>query len=221
METLKIQYTSRKSMKLGEDYETTEIGAEWEFPVPDGADVDQEFGKGFIVLRSAVDRHFIANLGEKDVQASPQRENLKERSERQSRELQERVFTKKEDADAPPAISGSSEYRVFEAGSTKSDIVENQAVLLENVRVWEVKEDKTRNNKRYGYVRVGSKESVPGNYATIKSYEPPLINKLVALSEGDHINVFGHYESWMGRESVQDEPETYMWDFVPERIEKA
>jgi len=212
-ETLTVKYTKRATRKSGENFDTHEIGGEWEFTVPDGGDVDSAYGGGLAVLKTIVDKQFV------EVENVPAPTPTKSYPEQQ-REFQERVFTKEEDA---PAAKRSSEYRTFEPGSTRSDIVEGEAVMLENVKVWEVyPEEKTRNGKRYQVVRVGNKNNIPGTgYARVKSFEPAIINKLVALTENDHINVFGHFEHWMGRESVEGNPDTYMWDFIPERIEKA
>jgi hypothetical protein len=209
-ETLKVIYTKRATRKTAENYDTQEIGGEWEFTVPDGADIDQAYAGSFAVIKTMVDKHFEVP----DVQAQPS--SGEGNFERKSRELQQQVFSGEK-----AAQSSDSEYRTFAPGSTGADIVEGEAVYIENAKVWEVKEDKTRTGKRFSVVRVGAKDRIPTGYARVKSFEPSLINKMMALQETNHVDVWGHYESWMGRDSREGEPDTYMWDFVPERIEKV
>lgn len=188
-ERLRVQYSHKFSQKLGDDYDTAALGAEWEFDIPDGADVQNEYGNAYAVLRTMVD-------GFLESKPAPV-------------------------AARPAALPGE---RLSGAGSEApredrpkgtGQIIEGQEYEFSNARVWAVDEGRTQRGKQYAKVRVGNKEQIPGTgYANVKTYNPYMISKLLALREGDHIDVRGKFEGWDGREGR-------MYDFVPIEVERV
>lgn len=192
-ERLRISYGRKLTQQIGTDLDTSQLGGEWEFDVPDGADIQTEYGKGYAVLRTIVDGFFESKPTPKVLPG----ETIKH-AER-------------------PALTTRAESSETPAGQPPADneIVEGREYAFQNVRVWDVKKEWTKNNKPYVVMRVGSKEEIPGNgYARVKSFNPVMMRKVEALQQGDHIELTGVYEGWDGRDGR-------MFDFVPSHIEKV
>lgn len=204
-ETIRVRYNRRFSQKLGDDFDTTEIGGEWEFETP-AENFEDEYRKAYYIVTKTIDRLM---------------DGVSERieSEKASKPVSEerpRAVASRPEYDADDN-QDTSEYRVFERGESEADIVERQPVHIPRARVWDVKSGETKNKKPYVAVRVGNLDHIPtrNGYARVKSYNAALIRKLEALTpeRPDYVNLWGHYESWQGNEGT-------MWDFVPERVEK-
>lgn len=212
METIRVTYSRRLSQKLGDDFETVDIGAEYEFEtnIP-AADFKEEYEKAYKIVSETIDAKFYSGNVSPVGRQTTIPESLGSPAPRQDfPPTPAPIRSAYDDGDN----QDKEEYRIFNHETT-DDIIERQPVLLPRSRVWAVDKRPTKDGKEYIVVRVGNLEHIPtkNGYARVKSFDPAMISKLEALQQGDTIDVYGNYTSWQGNEGTQ-------WDFNPERIEK-
>jgi hypothetical protein len=203
-ERIRVSYGRKLTQQIGSDFDSSQLGGEWEFDVPNGADVDHEYGKAYAVLSTIVDGFF----EQRPKPLVPQRPVATQQiATEQPRALPGETITgagsqwTQGSSDAPPARPPVEEGKTYE---------------FTNQKVWEVKNEVSRNNKPYTVVRIGRKNGdIPGTgYARVKSYNPYMISRLSALSEGDLVDVTGVFEGWDGRDGRQ-------YDFVPSAVDRV
>lgn len=197
-ERIRVQYGRKTTQQLGTDFETAHLGGEWEFDVPDGADIQAEYGKAYAVIKEVVEGFFDGG------KASPKVSNV----------------TNVTPAPTPPARTMPGESFARQAPTPSAEptveIMEGNQYEFQNQRVWEVRQEVSRNNKQYVIARVGNKggDIPPKGYARVKSYNPYMISRLSGLQPGDYVDITGVFEGWEGRDGRQ-------YDFVPTAVEKV
>ena len=197
-ERIRVEYSRKLSAQSNGEYNTEQLGAGWEFEVEGGADFQSEYERGFAVVKLTVDNLFKSMNGHRAESTESRATTLP--GEKLSREPVRDLRDAREDR---------------ETDDSKAAIVEGQEYEFSNARVWKVEEARTARGKRYAKVRIGSRDQIPGGgYATVKSYNPVMISKMLALQEEDHVDVRGVFEGWDGREGR-------MYDFNPIEIERV
>lgn len=210
MEAIRVRYNRRISQKLGDDFDTTEIGGEWEFQQTTFDSFEDDYRKAYYMVSKTIDR-LIDGVPHESV---TKREEYKDKPPARvvSSEDHEAYEATGERSQTEP----DGEFRLFERGEGVEDIIEKQPVHIPRARVWDIKPGKASTGAPYVAVRVGNLDHVPtrNGYARVKSYDGAMIRKLEALELNSYVDLWGYYESWQGREETQ-------WDFIPQRIERA
>lgn len=201
-ERLSVSYSHKISQKLGDDYDTTSLGGEWGFDIPEGADVDKEYAKAYAVLRTIVDGYL--ETKPKPVPSVPVAALQSEQNRNPTALPGEKI------------TGGSSWTQPPEEAPAPVQVEEGKQFEFVNQKVWDVKVERSRNDKEYAVVRIGSKGGPipPKGYARVKSYNGYMVSRLKALKEGDLVDVTGVFEGWDGREGRQ-------YDFVPSSVERV
>lgn len=195
-ERIHVEYTRKLSTHSNDEYNTQSYGAGWDFDIPEGGDFQSEYERGLAVVRLTVDQLFdgVRNLPRVEQPAQPV---------------------------ATPAAAMPGESFARQPQRPTPEKKESNGAIIEGIdyefsgaRVWNVELSRTQRGKQFIKVRIGSKEQIPGGYATVKSYNPVMINKLSAFQEGDHMDIRGQYEGWDGNNGR-------MYDFVPVEVDKV
>jgi hypothetical protein len=222
METIRVKYSRRLAQKTGDDFETVDVGGEHEFQIGEGDEFETEYLKAYQKISNTIDTIFYGGtaplLGRKEEPHGFREHGFREAGTQQT------TMDYQPHRSAPPRPlpqqsqqqqGSSKEYREFNRGEGTDSILEREPVFLPNCRVWNIKEDYTKDGKPYVVVRVGNLDKIPtkNGYARVKSYLPGIMAKLKALQEQDYVNLWGYYTSWQGNEGTN-------WDFTPERVEK-
>lgn len=216
-EQVRVRYTKRLTQKIGDNFDTSELGGEWEFSIPDGGDIQSAFDNGYVVLRRIVEDRFEGENGYVMPPRTLPGENIRAAQPDSSaaRGIARIPYVASEDM---PESEEKDEqtYHTFPPRATMENVVVGQPVFLERGRVWEVNDRQDARGKRYVTVRIGNRDRFPTGYARIKASEPSeeMMDKLAALQESDFVDVWGHYESWPGKDNV------LQWDFIPNRVER-
>jgi hypothetical protein len=105
------------------------------------------------------------------------------------------------------------------ANASMDEPVEKAAVALENVKVFydnkQTKIGKTQKGNKFGMLRVGARGQVPGDYVTLKSFEPDVVEDIEYAIENEvsPLNVYGYWEP------RNNDPEVF--DIVLQGLEQA
>lgn len=198
-ERLRVGYSHKISQQLGNgDFDTASLSSEWEFDLPDGADIQGEYGKAYALLRTVVDG-YLETMPMPEVEARPKFVNNTAVLPGETIQPKER-----------PSLTST----ITETAQDHGEISLEREYYFQNARVWEVKKGTAKTGNKWAIVRIGAKGQIPGTgYAYMKSFQPSIVSKLSALEEGNHVDVSGRFEP------QRDNPERF--DFIPSTIERV
>jgi hypothetical protein len=114
-------------------------------------------------------------------------------------------------------ISGGGKV-IDEYGTPSTDtIVENEAVMYQHCRVFEVKADHASNGNPFIKVRIGKRgeSGIPGQYANARSFDAGVIKQVAffdpeeqafqyKIRENDYVDVWGYWKSWKNNKDKFD-----------------
>lgn len=105
--------------------------------------------------------------------------------------------------------SGGGGSTIDEYGTPSKDaIVENEAVMYQKCRVFEVKADKASNGNPFVKIRIGKRgeNGIPGQYTNARSFDAGVIKQVAffdpedgwqyKIREGDFVDVWGYFKPW-------------------------
>lgn len=191
---IQVSYSKKVSQQTGDGkFETMSLGGSVEFDVPDKVEWQEAYEGAYVTYKLIVDQLLD--------EAAPKPQVV----EVQPKTIPGETIAPKTStwtAPQPPQAVGNIE-----------PIVEGVARAFTACKVFGVDVATTRNGKEWAKVRIGNREQIPGQYVSAKSFEPPIVNKLKALKEGDFIDVDGYFEPW------KIDPNKY--DLVVQRVEKV
>lgn len=202
-ERLRVSYSHKFSQKTGQDeYDTASLGAEWEFDVPDGVDIQREYANAYAVLHTIVDGYLKTDPAPRpEPRATHEQQAPAPAPVAQPVQVAQPV--------AQPAQPSS------DAPAREDQVVEHVDYEFTNQPVWGVEEKTDRRGQAYLLARIGNKlGEIPTTtgYARVKSYNPFMMQKMRGLRQHDKIDIRGQFSGWEGSEGR-------MYDFEPTEIE--
>lgn len=115
-----------------------------------------------------------------------------------------------------PKGDGNNAIDEYGTPST-SVIVENEAVMFQKCRVFEVEADKASNGNPFIKVRIGKRgeDGIPGQYTTARSFEADVIKQVAFFDpedkqwnykfrDGDFVDVWGYFKPWKNNKDKFD-----------------
>lgn len=200
-ERLRVGYSHKISQQLGDgEFDTAALMSEWEFDLPDGADIQGEYGKAYALLRTVVDG-YLETMPMPEVEARPQPKVVNNVATMPGESIQ-------------PKERPSLATTVTQVAQDHGEINLEKEYLFQNAKVWSVQSGTAKTGNKWAIVRIGAKGQIPGTgYAYVKSFQPSMANKLAALTEGDYVDVSGKYEP------QRDNPDRF--DFIPSTLDKV
>lgn len=88
---------------------------------------------------------------------------------------------------------------------TTADITEGEAVAFDDVKVFhdnsQTKIGRTKAGKKFGMLRLGKRDEIPGDYVTGKSFDPEVVPQIEAIIGDEengpvqNVDVYGYFEA--------------------------
>jgi hypothetical protein len=179
-----VTYNRKVSQPTGNGkYETLTLGGSLEFDVPDGQQWQEAYEGAYITYKMIVDQLLDEALPEAVVEKE-------ERVQTQQRTLPGESIS-------PKAPSEQVEGDNFPPAP-------NKRAEFTGCKVFKIEEATTRTNKKWAKIRIGLGDGYSGEFTTAKSFEPPMVSKLLGLREGDIINIKGYWTPWQTDETKFD-----------------
>lgn len=178
-----VTYSRKVSHPTGSGkYETLTLGGSIEFDIPDGQQWQEAYEGAYITYKLIVDQLLDDAMPEAVVEKEDRGNTYNNQTTLPGERISPKAPTERSDDGPEP----------------------NKRVEFTNSKVFKIEELTYGGGKKWAKVRIGMGDGHSGEFTTAKSFEPPMVNKLLALREGDIINIKGYWTPWKNDDTKFD-----------------